>query len=188
MTHGKAGSLQAVFLTLAAALLLGSCAADPPIPQSHIPPGKSNLDLQADSQVTQGRLSALRQTIVRAAVSSVGAPYRWGGTSPDSGFDCSGLVRYAYDRAGILVPRQSAHLYRQGRPVPFKDLLPGDMVFFSSPKEKKPIHVGIFIGRNQFIHAPGKGRTVKIAALDNPYFRRHYIGARTYLPTAPGPG
>ena len=156
--------------------MVTGCATPGP-PPSHIPPQQGNLPA-----ISQGKqnLSKSRNTVVTHAVESIGTAYSWGGTSPAAGFDCSGLVTFAHSRAGIVTPRTARDQFIQGRSVNFPDLLPGDLIFFRSPK-KSGYHVGIYTGRYQFVHAPGKGRKVVLASLNNAYFKRHYIGARSYL-------
>ena len=99
----------------------------------------------------------------------LGVPYVWAGSSP-SGFDCSGLVAYAYAQIGVSLPHNAAAQYGYGTPVPYYDLQPGDLVFFSGLG-----HVGIYIGGGQFIHAPHTGDVVKISNLSD---HGGYVGAR----------
>ncbi len=114
-------------------------------------------------------------TVITAARRMLGAPYRYGGADP-SGFDCSGLVAYAYRSVGIQVPRTSSEQFRQAQPVAPDKLLPGDLLFFrlSPPKIS---HVAIYDGSGRFIHAPSPGKQVGYASLDNPYWRDHLVGA-----------
>jgi cell wall-associated NlpC family hydrolase len=141
------------------------------------------------SQLTQSQLihalppnlSKKRQTIVHAAIENIGRPYTWGGQSPGSGFDCSGLVFFTHEKAGLRVPRTTKDQFQKGRPISKQALVPGDLVFFDIPEKKAGLHVGIFIGKRQFIHAPGRGRQVRIANLNNSYFTQNFKGARSYL-------
>lgn len=113
---------------------------------------------------------------VQVAYSQLGAPYRYGGASP-TGFDCSGLVQYAYDAAGIRVPRTTGQQLQHARPVALSNLRPGDLVFFRFARGDKTSHVGIYAGDGRFIHAPSSGKRVSYARLDNPYWRRHIVAA-----------
>lgn len=110
-----------------------------------------------------------------AAESRIGAPYRYGGAGPDA-FDCSGLVAYAYRQAGIDVPRTAAQQYAVARPVPRDDLRPGDLVFFRLTG-REVSHVGIYAGHDEFVHAPQSGGEVRMASLDDEWYRERYAGA-----------
>ncbi len=123
--------------------------------------------------------SARGQTVVALAKQHVGAPYRWGGSSP-SGFDCSGLVRYVYGQVGIALPHNAAQQYRLGMPVAREDLEPGDLVFFDRLR-----HNGIYVGDGRFIHARPTGRRVAIASLDDEWYASHFVGARRLDPPVP---
>jgi len=110
-------------------------------------------------------------TVARIATAYLGAPYVWSGASP-SGFDCSGLVTYVYSRVGITIPHNAAQQFRYGTPVPRDALAPGDLVFFDRLR-----HNGIYLGDGRFVHATTPGG-VKIARLDDDWFRQRWIGAR----------
>jgi cell wall-associated NlpC family hydrolase len=99
---------------------------------------------------------------VQLANRLTGIPYRWGGASPRSGFDCSGLVQYVYAKVGIRLPHYAAGQYGHGRRVSRDSLRPGDLVFFSGLG-----HVGIYAGRGKFIHAPRSGTTVRWSRLSS---------------------
>lgn len=101
------------------------------------------------------------QTVVNAAKAHLGLPYLYGGTSPSTGFDCSGLTQYAFRQAGITIPRVSYEQAAAGRSVPYSQLRVGDLVAFNSPVS----HVGIYVGNGQFIHSPKTGDVVKITKL-----------------------
>ncbi len=115
----------------------------------------------------------LGQRAARAALHAVGVPYRWGGSSPAGGFDCSGLVYWAYGRLGISVPHSSYALYGLGRNVSRSRLEPGDVLFFSGLG-----HVGLYIGRGRMVHAPQSGRTVEIVPLGGSHYGSRLVGAR----------
>jgi len=110
-------------------------------------------------------------TVARIATAYLGAPYAWSGSSP-SGFDCSGLVSYVYGRVGISIPHNAAQQYRFGTPVSRGQLIPGDLVFFDHLR-----HNGIYLGNGRFVHATTPGG-VKIARLDDDWFRQRWVGAR----------
>lgn len=105
------------------------------------------------------------------ALKEVGVPYRWGGISPTSGFDCSGLVYWAYGRLGISLPHSSYALYGHGRSIPRARMKPGDVLFFSGLG-----HVGIYIGRGRMVHAPHTGTRVQVVKLSR--YRGRLIGVR----------
>ncbi len=123
----------------------------------------------------------LREELVHTARRFIGVPYRWGGTSAENGFDCSGLTLVCYRLNGLNLPRVSYNQAKAGRWVPKSKLKKGDLVFFATNGGKKISHVGMYIGEGRFIHAPRKGKTVRIASLDNSFFKRTYMGGRTYL-------
>ena len=118
--------------------------------------------------------------IVEIAQKYVGAPYRWGGSSP-SGFDCSGLVRYVYAQVGVSLPHNAAQQYTLGTPVSRDSLEPGDVVFFDRLR-----HNGIYIGDGRFIHARQTGKRVSIASLDEAWYATRWVGARRIEPIQPG--
>lgn len=109
----------------------------------------------------------------RIAVKAVGVPYRWGGESPSSGFDCSGLVRWAYGRIGVELPHSSYALYQEGRNVPRDHMKAGDVLFFEGLG-----HVGLYLGRGRMVHAPQTGREVEIVRLGASNYGERLIGAR----------
>jgi len=125
--------------------------------------------------------SYLRNEIVKTARRLIGVPYRWGGSSPDEGFDCSGLTMTVYRLNGLNLPRSSKEQYRAGTPVAQSQLLQGDLVFFATSGGRQISHVGIYAGDGKFIHAPKRGRRIRKESLSNNYFRARYVGARTYL-------
>ena len=123
--------------------------------------------------------SSRGRTVVAVAKQYVGAPYRWGGSSP-SGFDCSGLVRYVYAQVGVSLPHNAAQQYRLGTAVAREDLEPGDLVFFDHLR-----HNGIYVGAGRFIHARQTGRRVAIASLDDEWYSSHFVGGRRLDPSPP---
>jgi hypothetical protein len=123
----------------------------------------------------------LRDEIVITAERFIGVPYRFGGTSPQRGFDCSGLSMAVYHLNGVSLPRTSGEQWAAGSPVDQKQLSKGDLVFFATSARGRVSHVGIYVGRNQFIHAPGRGKTIRVDSLSRAYYRRRYMGGRAYL-------
>jgi cell wall-associated NlpC family hydrolase len=115
------------------------------------------------------------------ALGLVGTPYRWGGNTPEGGFDCSGLVGYVFrDAASLSLPRTTSEIARFEAGTPPRDrLASGDLVLFG--KGKSVFHVGIYVGEGRFVHAPSTGGTVRLDRVDGPYWRDHYAGARRVL-------
>ena len=112
------------------------------------------------------------------AMSLIGISYRWGGTKPATGLDCSGFIQYVFRQAwGVNLPRTSSEMAKVGTPVNKSDLQPGDLVFFSR-FGRRVGHVGMYIGNDKFIHAPSTGKKIQIANLNKPYYVKHYVGAR----------
>ena len=148
-------SLTLVFLLLLAGL--SGCASTPP--ESSKPP-------------------AVHQPVLDVAVTELGTPYRYGGSTP-RGFDCSGLVYYAYYKAGIRIPRSTMAQYRHAQRVALKNLQPGDLVFFRIAR-RSVTHVGIYAGNGRFIHAPSRGRVVSYDSLDDPYWKKRLVAAGRY--------
>jgi len=111
--------------------------------------------------------------VVSIALRYLGIPYRWGGASPSTGFDCSGFVMYVYGRIGISLPHYVSWQYRYGRAVARSDLRPGDIVFFNGLG-----HNGIYIGGGRFVHSPHTGDVVKISSIWDSWYRSTWVGAR----------
>jgi cell wall-associated NlpC family hydrolase len=107
--------------------------------------------------------------VVGVAMSEIGTPYQWAGASP-GGFDCSGLVMYAYSKMGVSLPHSSYAMWNDGTAVPKDQLQPGDLVFFNGLG-----HVGIYIGGGEYVHAPHTGTVVQVSSLDA---SGDYVGAR----------
>ena len=128
-------------------------------------------------EVSRGS-SALGRRIVASSMQYLGVPYVFGGTTPN-GFDCSGYVRYVFANAGIYLPRTADAQYECGYPVSTAELVPGDLVFFST-YEAGASHVGIYLGDGNFINA-SSSRGVSIASLYSSYWGSCYIGARRVM-------
>jgi cell wall-associated NlpC family hydrolase len=119
--------------------------------------------------------SADKSHPVEIALQQVGAPYRYGGHDP-SGFDCSGLVYYAYLQQGIKIPRTTRSQLKHAKKIPSSNMRYGDLVFFKISRSKIS-HVGIYIGDNKFVHAPSKGKSVSISSLDTRYWQKRFVTA-----------
>ena len=151
---------------IALAALLGGCASQPrtPVP---LTPGSAHADAA--------------NAVLFRAIGLVGTPYRFGGNTPQGGFDCSGLVGYVYnDAAGIRLPRVSAEIAELGdRKLPADSLRQGDLVFFAA--NRRVSHVGIYVGEGRFVHAPNSGGTVRLDHLDGPWWREHFVYGKRVL-------
>jgi cell wall-associated NlpC family hydrolase len=127
-------------------------------------------------------LAAISNDVLMRAIGLVGTPYRYGGNTPDGGFDCSGLVDFVFlDAAGLRLPRSTRDLI--DLPAPEVDrarLRPGDLLFFS-PDGGQVSHIGIYVGEHRFVHAPSAGGTVRLDTLDNAYWQRAYRSAKRVL-------
>jgi cell wall-associated NlpC family hydrolase len=119
------------------------------------------------------RLPTVGERAATIAVKAVGVPYRWGGSSPAAGFDCSGLVYWSYGRLGIELPHSSYALYDQGKPVARSGMRAGDLLFFYGLG-----HVGIYIGRGRMVHAPHSGRLVEVVTLGGSNYGGRLVGIR----------
>jgi cell wall-associated NlpC family hydrolase len=129
----------------------------------------------ADSYLNHAR------EITMQALSFLGVNYKWGSSSPERGFDCSGLVKHVFEQvAGLILPRTSQNLSKVGEKVDKSDLQPGDLVFFNTRKQKNS-HVGIYIGDEQFVHAPGRGGEVEVSGMQDSYWKKRFNGARRLL-------
>jgi cell wall-associated NlpC family hydrolase len=124
---------------------------------------------------------AKANAVLIRALSLVGTPYRYGGNTPEGGFDCSGLVGYVFhDMLDLRLPRTTRELAAlQGPRIDPAQLAGGDLVFFGDTGGVS--HVGIYVGEGRFVHAPSTGGTVRLDALDGSWWRGHYRGARRLL-------
>ncbi len=116
----------------------------------------------------------------RTAERFVGIPYRWGGDNVVEGMDCSGFVRAVYNLCGINIPRTSREQFRVGENVGRGDLMDGDLLFFGASAEQIN-HVGIYVGKGRFVHAPRRGDDIKISSLDEAFFAKKFVGAKRYF-------
>ncbi len=147
-------------LLLVLALLATACSGT--VEKTDYPDGRARVG------------SSHGQIAAHIALQQVGVPYRYGGQTP-SGFDCSGLVHYSYDRAGKAVPRTTAQLWSGTTPVARADMQVGDVLFFSIAG--KMSHVGLYVGNGRFVHAPSTGKTVSVASLSSAYYQTAFLRA-----------
>ena len=162
-------------------LLTVACASPPP--HGAAPARIPHLNVQRQPEKAPAAEVPAGVAVVDAAVEMLGVPYRYGGSTP-KGFDCSGLVKYAYQQAGFPgLPHSAKSLAEIAKPVSLNALAPGDILIFELAG-KKPSHVGLYVGNRQFIHAPSSGGHVEIVDFDHVYWGRH-IGRAGRLLTAP---
>ena len=170
-------------LALAAAvvLLLAACAGNPHRREPTFRPSHSALaDLPA--RAPSAASAATANDVLFRAIALIGTPYRWGGNTPESGFDCSGLVDYIYrTEADIRLPHNSRAMAQvDGRKVKrMTDLASGDLVFFDIDGDIS--HVGVYVGKGRFVHAPNSGGTVRLDDIDGPYWRDHFAFGKRLL-------
>jgi hypothetical protein len=179
--------MRRLWFLLSIVVLLAACSSAPQISarkghaSGHVyetrPPGFPNF---VDHSVG-------REEISIEAMGLVGIPYRWGGNTPASGFDCSGLVDYVLARAAdVKLPRTTAELRSSGVPIKPDEIAAGDLVFFDT--DGRPYsHVGIYVGKLRFVNAPSTGGTVRLDYLNNPYWARHFNGIRRVAPPKRAP-
>lgn len=166
------------FLCLLLALSSASCAA--------VEPASSNVNSQDDTQTLAQNSNAenpenwserAREVLVNA-LSLTGIKYKYGGSSPETGFDCSGFVRYVFMQAtSLTLPRNALAISKLGQTVPKDELQPGDLVFFNTLKSAFS-HVGIYLGNNRFIHSPSAGGRVRVENMQDGYWAKNFNGAQ----------
>ncbi|WP_313202700.1 C40 family peptidase [Pseudomonas sp.] len=168
-------AMMARFVLLSLVALLAACSSRAPAPAPVMQP-----------QITysQPEGSPLADDVLMRAIGLVGTPYRWGGNTPDSGFDCSGLIKYVYrDAAGISLPRSTREMIVMRAPtVDINSLQSGDLVFFATGGGSQVSHAGIYVGEGRFVHAPRTGGTVRLDYLSNSYWAKAYLQAKRVIP------
>ena len=162
------------WVVLASALQMGTVAAQS-IPESETTPKLfSSAILSSATSVVVDKTESL----INNAMQLIGVRYRWGGNTPQSGLDCSGFVRYVFnDTFGFLLPRKSAQMSKVGLEITKEELRPGDLVFFNTMRHAFS-HVGIYVGDNKFIHAPSRGKSIRVDDMTKTYWDKRYNGAR----------
>ncbi|HDR9055536.1 TPA: C40 family peptidase [Burkholderia vietnamiensis] len=174
-----------IWVPVAVVSLLAACSSVPPQSASRSAgmkittprafPAPANFPNFVDHSVGQEEISI-------QAMSLVGVPYRWGGNTPTSGFDCSGLVRYVLGRAAdVNLPRTTADMSSRGTSIDPDQIAPGDLIFFNTTGRPHS-HVGIYVGKLRFVNAPSTGGTVRLDYLTNPYWAKRFDGIRRVAP------
>ncbi|MFK0312920.1 C40 family peptidase [Pseudomonas sp. NPDC090233] len=168
-------AMMARFAFLSLVALLAACSSRAPAPAPVVQP-----------QITYSQPdgSPVADDVLIRAIGLVGTPYRWGGNTPDSGFDCSGLIGYVYrDAAGISLPRSTREMIVMRAPtVNINALQSGDLVFFATSGGSQVSHAGIYVGEGRFVHAPSTGGTVRLDYLSNSYWAKAYLQAKRVIP------
>lgn len=168
------------------ALFLAACAVAAPAQadEQSVPPLSALMTTDDPLPAAEPAASLMTRAVdgmqatIDQALEYLGIRYRWGGTSPDTGFDCSGFVRHVYNETlGLVLPHSAKAISQQGRRVAKTELMPGDLVFFNTMRRTFS-HVGIYLGDNRFVHAPRTGARVRIEDMSDKYWSRRYNGAR----------
>jgi cell wall-associated NlpC family hydrolase len=141
-------------------------------------------EAQAGVNYSSQNFSPAAEDVLFRALGLVGTPYRWGGNTPDSGFDCSGLIGFVFrDAAGISLPRTTRELIvMRAQDVSEQNLQTGDLLFFATGGGSQVSHAGIYVGEGRFVHAPQTGGTVKLDTLSKAYWQNAYLSAKRVLP------
>jgi cell wall-associated NlpC family hydrolase len=179
------------FIIVATTVVLAGCAANTPSKTasshhllrdsylSHTQADPLGAYLRAQDHGQYGSSSGdAPRSLASAALGALGVKYRFGGDTPSTGFDCSGLVSYAAEKSlGLKLPRKSSEMARLGKSVDRNELKKGDLVFFNT-RGHRFSHVGIYLGDRKFVHAPRAGSVVRIESMDIAYWKKRYNGAR----------
>ncbi|MFL9814920.1 C40 family peptidase [Stutzerimonas sp. VN223-3] len=160
--------LTTVLLT---ALLLTACAGRQPVEPVVIAPAAPQ------------QLPGTAEDVLFTALGLVGTPYRYGGNTPDSGFDCSGLIGYVFrGAADLTLPRTTREMSTmRGAAVRRDALQAGDLLFFATSGGRRVSHAAIYVGNGRFVHAPSSGGTVRLDSLSNSYWQKNYLSAKRVL-------
>ena len=179
-------SLAAVALAAALAPLAAHAEGD--TVETDVAPSTPTLaqSVGATVQSATDRLVQTTRNVTESALDLIGVRYKFGGETPEKGLDCSGLVKYVFEHVtGVTMPRQAREQAKVGEKIPLEALQPGDLVFFNTRRANFS-HVGIYLGDNQFIHAPHKRSTVTVASIDGRYWKKRFNGARRVVGIMPG--
>lgn len=160
-------------------LLVALCATWSAVHAEETAAQMPDLSNSSNSSFMSRAMTSVEDTLDRA-LDFIGIRYKRGGSSPETGFDCSGFVRYVYNETlGLVLPHNAKAIAQQGEHVEKIELQPGDLVFFNTMRRAFS-HVGIYLGNNQFIHAPRSGTRVRVEDMSDRYWSRRYNGARRF--------
>lgn len=176
--------LRFLFLLLTVSVLAG-CASSPSDDKSAWldPQGRRTGDLSSVPGINPiTAIAASQHPLTREAIQQIGVKYRYGGTSPERGFDCSGLIHYsAKESWGLKLPRRARDMAQVGQKLKISELVVGDLVFFNTLGHRYS-HVGIYLGDGYFVHAPSSGGEVRVENMSVQYWKKRYTGARRIEP------
>lgn len=160
-------------LSLASIVWLAACSSQAPLHESVTPYKPS----------ASAGFNPLADEILFRAIGLVGTPYIWGGNTPSSGFDCSGLIGFVYDDVmGMRLPRTTQQMMQMdGQRISRNKLRSGDIVFFATAGGQRVSHAGIYVGDGRFVHAPSSGGTVRLDSIDSKYWSKAYLQAKRVI-------
>lgn len=160
-------------LGLLTVLLLSACSTKGPVDQQ----------AATSYQQPSTAFNPAADEVLLRAIGLVGTPYVWGGNTPSSGFDCSGLIGFVYQEvAGIRLPRTTQQmLHMPGQQIARNQLQSGDIIFFATAGRGRVSHAGIYVGEGRFVHAPSNGGTVRLDSVNAAYWNKAYLQAKRVL-------
>ena len=148
-------------------------------------PARGQSTFSSSNSITAGKVWSGAQDVAMYALGLIGVHYKFGGTTPDTGLDCSGFVHHVFEEVtGVSLPRTAREMGALGAKVAATHLQPGDLVFFNTRRFAFS-HVGIYLGDNRFVHAPSHGGEVAIASIDQAYWQKSFNGARRLVGVLP---
>ena len=166
---------------LLCSMVLAIAACNTSSKPKHSKPTSSKHSASSAAKITLADTPNARQEVWFQAFSLIGTPYRYDGSDKNGGFDCSGMVQYVYQQAlQTKLPRTARDIAASAHEISRKNLKSGDLVFFNTGGGKYS-HVGIYLGSDEFLHAPSSNGTIRVARMDNPYFASRFTEARTFM-------
>ena len=165
---------------ICAIFILSGCGTTPKKPKTKTTPKKTAATQSAKTiKITHVNAQKGGQEVMMYAMSLIGIGYKFGGSNPQAGFDCSGMVNYIYQNAlGVKLPRTARDIAASSTPISKSNLKVGDLVFFNTSGNDYS-HMGIYIGENRFVHAPSTNGFIRTESLDSKYFSTRFTSART---------